>query len=162
MYNKTKTWNEMKDKKTTIYLSNKELLIETLKSKEQEKMTPRLAEMLMLLTKRYAKRGNFANYTYNLDMQGAALVMLVKNWGAFNPAISENPFAFYTQIIKNAFIQQLNLERKHRDIRDELLIKDGMQPSFTYQNEYENEQYNNRVSASVRADDNNEEEELAT
>lgn len=141
MYNTMKDGEKMKEKnekkKPTVYLSNKELLAETLKSKQQEGMTPRLAEMLMLLTQRYARRGNFAGYSYNLDMQGAALVMLVKNWGAFNPAISENPFAFYTQIIKNAFIQQLNIERKHRDIRDELLIKEGMQPSFTYQNDYE-------------------------
>ncbi|MGI0076473.1 MAG: hypothetical protein ACREAU_03600 [Nitrosopumilaceae archaeon] len=122
----------MKKTKTTIYLSNKELLLETLNSKKIGRMTPKLTDMLMLLTQKYAKRGNFAGYTYNSDMQSAALLMLVKNWSSFNPAVSENPFAFYTQIIKNAFIQVLNIERKHRDIRDELLIKKGLTPSFTY------------------------------
>ena len=81
-------------------------------------MSNDLAKMLQLLTSRYAKKGNFANYTYNDDMQSYAMLMLVKTWNSFDPAKSSNPFAFFTQCIKNSFIQYLNYEKRQRDIRD--------------------------------------------
>lgn len=126
-----------KPKRKVNYLNNKDLLAETIKSKEQEKMTDKLAHMLQTLTAKYGKKGNFANYTYNEDMQAYAMMMLARTWNAFNPEKSSNPFAFYTQCIKNSFIQFLNQERRQRDIRDSLLVMKGMSPSFTYQMEHE-------------------------
>lgn len=119
-------------KKPGLYLNNKDLLSEVIKSKQQQKMTDKFARMLMLLTSRYAKKGNFSGYTYNEDMQGYALMMLVRTWDSFDPSKSENPFAFYTQCIKNSFTQFLNQERKQRDIRDSLLVDNGMSPSYSY------------------------------
>lgn len=119
-------------RKGNIYLKNKDLLRETLTSLEQDKMTDKLAEMFMVLVKRYSKRYNFANYTYNDDMQGYALQMLVQTWKAFNPEKSQNAFAFYTQCVKNSFKQFLNTERRQRDIRDKVLVKEGLNPSYTY------------------------------
>lgn len=123
-------------KKKVNYLNNKNLLAEVKKSKEQGDITPKLAKMLQLLTARYAKKGNFANYTYNEDMQAYAMLMLVRTWNSFDPAKSSNPFAFFTQCIKNSFIQYLNQEKRQRDIRDKKLVNEGMLPSFTYQMEH--------------------------
>lgn len=119
------------------YLNNKDLLKEVLLSKEQEKMSDRLAHMLQTLCSRYGRRGNFANYTYNEDMQAYAMMMLVRTWKSFNPEKSNNPFAFFTQCIKNSFIQFLNSEKRHRTLRDELMVNQGLNPSFTYQLEHE-------------------------
>lgn len=119
------------------YLNNKDLMAEVLKSKEQDAMTDKLAHMLQTLAARYGKKGNFANYTYNEDMQAYAMLMLVKTWRSFNPEKSQNPFAFFTQCIKNSFIQYLNQERRQRDVRDVLLVDKGLSPSYTFQMEHE-------------------------
>jgi DNA-directed RNA polymerase specialized sigma subunit len=125
-------------KRKTKYLNNKDLLKQVLLSKEQGQMTNELAKMLTLLTARYGKKGNFANYTYNEDMQAYAMMMLVRTWNSFNPEKSNNPFAFFTQCIKNSFIQYLNQEKRQRVVRDELLVNEGLTPSFNYQMEHEN------------------------
>lgn len=123
-------------KKKTNYLNNKDLLHEVIKSKEQGEMTNKLATMLQLLTTKYAKKGNFSGYSYNDDMQAYAMLMLVRTWKSFDPEKSNNPFAFFTQCIKNSFIQYLNQEKRQRDIRDEKLVNEGMLPSFKYQMEH--------------------------
>jgi hypothetical protein len=71
--------------------------------------------------------------TYNEDMQAYAMLMLVRTWNSFNPEKSDNPFAFFTQCIKHSFIQFLNQEKKHRTIRDLLLVDQGMNPSFNFE-----------------------------
>lgn len=126
-------------KRPVKYLNNKDLLAQVILSKKNGKMTNELAKMLQLLTMRYGKKGNFANYTYNDDMQSYAMLMIVKTWQGFDPAKSSNPFAWFTQCIKNSFIQYLNYEKRQRDIRDEVLVDSGMLPSYNYQHEYAEE-----------------------
>lgn len=121
----------------TNYLNNKDLLAEVIASKEKGQMTDKLARMLMMLCARYGKRGNFSGYTYNEDMQAYAMLMLVRTWNSFDPAKSNNPFAFFTQCVKNSFIQYLNGEKRHRTIRDEIMVEHGLNPSYTYQLEHE-------------------------
>lgn len=116
----------------TTYMSNKELLAAVVEAKSKGLMTDKLARMLQLLCSKYAKKGSFVNYSYNDDMQSYAMMMLVRTWNSFNPEKSNNPFAFFTQCIKNSFIQYLNQERRQRNIRDELLIDQGMNPSANY------------------------------
>lgn len=120
-------------KKRTNYLNNKDLLEQIRQSKAKGQMTGELAKMLQLLCYRYANKGNYINYTYNNDMQAYAMMMLCKTWNAFNPEKSSNPFAFYTQCIKHSFSQFLNSEKRQRDIRDAILVDNGLNPSFTYQ-----------------------------
>lgn len=128
------------NKRPVKYLNNRDLLAQVVASKARMSMTNDLAKMLQLLTSRYAKKGNFANYTYNDDMQSYAMLMLVKTWNSFDPAKSSNPFAFFTQCIKNSFIQYLNYEKRQRDIRDEKLVDMGMNPSFGFTYDYEEKQ----------------------
>jgi hypothetical protein len=77
--------------------------------------------------------------SYNDEMRSHALVQLSQVGLQFDESRSENPFAFYTQIIKNSFRRILNLERRNQDIRDDLLMMSGAQPSYTRQidNEFE-------------------------
>lgn len=135
-----------KSKRPVKYLNNKDLLAQVLLSKKQGKMSTHLAKMLQLLTARYAKKGNFANYTYNDDMQSYAMLMVVKTWQGFDPAKSSNPFAWFTQCIKNSFIQYLNQEKRQRDIKDEVLVNKGMSPSFGYAYDYDEKQANTEVA----------------
>jgi len=131
-----------KRRKRVNYLSNKELLIEFKKSKEQGQMTDKFAHMLQLLVYRISKKGNFVNYTYLDDMRSYAIVMLMNTWDRFDPEKSDkpNPFAYYTTCIQNSYIQILNQEKRQRTIRDELMVKQGLTPSFSYQDEHKSTQ----------------------
>ncbi len=126
----------MAKRRVTNYLNNKDLMVEVLKSKEQGRMTDKFALMLKMLTEKYAKKGNWSGYTYNEDMQGFALLVLVDKWATFDPEKSQNPFAYYTQAIKRAFLQFMKKEKDQRDIRDKLLVLNGSNPSFHFQEEY--------------------------
>jgi len=119
-------------KRVKKYLNNKDLLKQVVLSKEQGTMNDELAKMLMMLTSKYAKRSNFIGYSFNEDMQGYALMQLVKTWSSFNCEKYDNPFAYYTQSIKNSFKQFLNKEKIQRIVRDELLVDTGLNPSYTY------------------------------
>jgi hypothetical protein len=70
--------------------------------------------------------------SYNEDMQSYAMMMLVRTWNSFDPEKSNNPFAFFTQCAKNSFVQYLNQEQRHRQVRDLLLIDQGLNPSYGY------------------------------
>lgn len=143
---------DQKPKRPAKYLNNKDLLAEVIKSKKQAKMTNELAKMLQLLTLRYGKKGNFANYTYNDDMQSYAMLMICKTWQGFDPAKSSNPFAWFTQCIKNSFIQYLNYEKRQRDIRDEVLVDNGLSPSYNYQYEYSGEEKGPEAAETVNVE----------
>lgn len=117
----------------TIYLNNKELMAAVRESKEKGQMTDQLARMLQLLCSRYGRKGSFVNYSYNEDMQAYAMMMLVRTWGNFNPDKGSNPFAFYTQCVKNSFIQYLNQEDHEQKARNKMLIAQGLNPSYNYQ-----------------------------
>lgn len=133
-------------KRKTNYLNNKDMLAEVKQSLEQDQPTPKLAHMWKTLAKRYSSRAQFAGYSYRDDMEAYALYMICRTWKSFNPEKSNNPFAFFTQCIKHSFYQFLNKEKRQRDIRDELLIDSGMNPSNTYLADYEEQQGANRIS----------------
>lgn len=126
------------------YLNNKDLLFQVVTSKKKGIMSNELANMLLTLTSRYAKKGNFANYSYNDDMQAYAMLMLCKTWSAFDENKSSNPFAFFTQCIKHSFIQYLNQERRVRDIKNKSLIENGFNPSLSYTLDHEEEFHERR------------------
>lgn len=118
------------------YLSNKTLLPEVIKAKAAGRVSNELAKMLMLLTRKYAQRPCFASYTYKEDMISEALANLCQNALKFNPEKGSNPFAFYSTCINNSFLQFLNVEKKHRKIRDQLLIDMGENPSYNFVGEH--------------------------
>jgi hypothetical protein len=78
--------------------------------------------------------------SYVDEMRSHAMVQLAQVGLQFDESRSDNPFAFYTQIIKNCFRRVLNLERRNQDIRDDLLIMAGAMPSYTRQADNEVDQ----------------------
>lgn len=119
------------------YLNNKDMLAEVIKSKEQGKMTEKLSHMVVMLTNRYGQHPWFCRYSYLEDMKAFALLTVVRFWDRFDETKSQNAFAYFTQIIKRAFYQYNIQEKKHRNIRDALLVEHGETPSFTYMEEYD-------------------------
>lgn len=139
----------MKRRKSTNYLNKSDLLVQIRLSKDNNnRMNDELAKMLTLLTKKYAKSSKYARYSYREDMEAFAVMMLVNTWYKFNEERSDNPFAFYTQCVKNSFVHFLKQEKKQRNVRDKILVKHGMNPSHTFMLEYEEEREAARLSIS--------------
>ena len=113
------------------YITNATLLPEVIRAKELGRVTNELAEMLMMIAIRYSFKSNFGGYSFREDMVSSALVNLCANALKFKPEMSNNPFAYYTTSIHNSFLQYMSDERKHRDIRDKLIVEAGSNPSFT-------------------------------
>lgn len=101
------------------------------------KITNNLALMFMKLVDRYGHRGNWRGYTYIDEMKSQALLQLSQVGLKFDESRSEtpNPFAYYTQTITNSFMRILNVEKKNQNIRDDILIMNGVNPSYTRQTE---------------------------
>lgn len=120
------------------YLNNKDFLHEIKLSHERNEITDKLAQMFMKLIDRYASKSRFAvTESFKDDMKCFALMTLVKVWRSFNAKKSQNPFAYYTTVVTNAFYQFQNQERKQKNIKNEMLIEIDKSPSYSYMVEYE-------------------------
>lgn len=105
-------------------------------SKDHGTMTRELAMMFMKLCDRYASRGNWRGYTYNDEMKGQALLHLTQIGLQFDESKSSNPFSYYTQSLTNSFTRVLNIEKRHQNIRDDILEINNYNPSYTRQGEW--------------------------
>jgi len=106
-------------------------------SVDHGQMTNKLAKMFMKLCERYSMRSNWRGYTYVDEMRSQALLQLSQIGLQFDESKSQNPFAYYTAAITNSFTRVLNLEKRSQNIRDDLLIENGQNPSWTRQIEHE-------------------------
>lgn len=114
------------------YVKNADLLPAVIEAKEAGVLTDKLVMMIQLIAERYSRKGNFVSYSFREDMVSAAVENLCKNWHKFNQDKYSNPFAFYTTAIHHSFLQYMADEKKHRNIRDALLIDAGSNPSFNF------------------------------
>ena len=96
-------------------------------------LTPTLSRQMELLVTRYALKPSWRGYTYRDEMESYARTVLVKSGLKFNEARTQNPFAYFTQLVTNAFIRVNNEEARERSLRDDLLEAAGAPPSMTRQ-----------------------------
>lgn len=119
-------------RKNEHYLSNREMFEELMKCQENKEISDKLGNMFTLMANRYATRPNFSSYSYLDEMIDNAIVSCCAAFMKFDSSKGSNTFAYFTSVIHNAFIHVLNRERRHQEIRDTLLIKDGMNPSHSF------------------------------
>ena len=115
------------------YLSNKNLLAAHAEAKAQGKLTAELAAMLRLIAERYSFHPWFRGYSFREDMVSEATVNLVRNWHKFDATKSQNPFAFFTTAIRRSYLAYLEQEREQSNIKNALIVEQGEDPSWNYQ-----------------------------
>ena len=96
-----------------------------------------LALGFMKLCDKIAQSYNWRGYTYTDDMKGQALVQLTSVGLQFNEMFSNNPFAYYTSTINNAFTAIFNEEYGVQRLRDKVLLENNFDPSNTAQLKHE-------------------------
>ena len=85
------------------YVKNSELLRAILESKEKGALTPETISMFYLMINGISKKMAYKDPEDKEDCMAFAMEDLCKYWNRFDPAKSNNPFAYYTQIAKNGF-----------------------------------------------------------
>ena len=76
---------------------------------------------LLQIADRLATKPNFANYTFKDDMISDGIENCVSYIDNFNPEKSQNPFAYFTQIIYYAFLRRIQKEKKQLYIKHKSL-----------------------------------------
>jgi len=73
-----------------------------------------IAECFVKIGTHLSYKSNFINYTFRDDMVSDGIENCLIAARKFDPNISSNPFAYYTQITYYAFIRRIQKEKKHQ------------------------------------------------
>jgi len=111
-------------KKKEHYVNNKEFLqamigfrdsvmLAEKNGEERPRVTPYIGECLMKIAVHLSHKPNFINYTFKEEMISDGIENCLQYIDNFNPEKSQNPFAYFTQIIYYAFLRRIQKEKKH-------------------------------------------------
>jgi len=126
----------MSKKNTEYYVNNKEFLqaITVFKkqvneAKKNDLARPRIpryiGDCFLKIATHLSYKPNFVNYTFRDDMISDGVENCVQYIDNFDPEKSQNPFAYFTQIIYYAFLRRIQKEKKQLEIKDKILEKSG-------------------------------------
>jgi len=113
----------MKKKKPVNYIDNKTFLSYLIqyrdkcsKAESEDKPKPQVTEQIGMcifqIAERLATKPNFSGYMFKEEMISDGIENAVDAVLKFNPEKSQNPFAYFTQIIWYAFIRRIEKEKK--------------------------------------------------
>ena len=130
-----------KRKRSEHYVNNKEFLAALIKYREdveiakiQGKPKPRitnyLGECFLKIATHLSFKPNFVNYMFKDDMICDGIENCVQYIHNFNPEKSQNPFAYFTQIIHYAFLRRIQKEKKQLEIKNKILERTGFDQVF--------------------------------
>ena len=120
-------------KKSEHYVNNAEFLeamkaykkaVNKAKKEKQEKppVTDYIGSCFLKIANHLSYRPNFINYTFRDDMISDGIENCLQYLDNFNPAKSNNPFAYFTQIIYYAFVRRIQKEKKQTTIKHKLIM----------------------------------------
>lgn len=85
-----------------------------------------IGECLYNIANRLSLKGNFVNYSYREEMISDGIENCLIYLNNFNPEKSDNPFAYFTQIIYFAFLRRIQKERKQLYVKHKVLEREVM------------------------------------
>ena len=119
-------------KKPEHYVNNKEFLQamkfykrsvnKAIKTKVTKPPVPDyIGECFLKIANHLSYRPNFINYTYRDDMISDGIENCLQYLNNFNPRKSNNPFAYFAQIIYYAFVRRIQKEKKQVTIKHRMI-----------------------------------------
>ena len=97
------------------------------KGKKKPDVTNYIGECFLKIANHLSFRPNFINYTYRDDMISDGIENCLQYMSNFNPEKSNNPFAYFTQIIYYAFIRRIQKEKKQMLVKSKLIQNAGIE-----------------------------------
>ena len=127
-----------KRKSTAHYVDNK-VFLQAMKDwkeacRDAEEMgeevppvTNYIGECFLKIANHLSYRPNFINYTYRDDMISDGIENCLQYMNNFDPDKSDNPFAYFTQIIYYAFIRRIQKEKKQMQVKAKIIANAGVE-----------------------------------
>tara|TARA_X000001036_G_scaffold179263_1_gene169740 strand:+ start:2496 stop:3011 length:516 start_codon:yes stop_codon:yes gene_type:complete len=84
-----------------------------------------LGECFLKIATHLSYKPNFVNYMFREDMISDGIENCVQYIHNFNPEKSQNPFAYFTQIIHYAFLRRIQKEKKQLEIKTKIIERTG-------------------------------------
>ena len=153
-----------KRKRSEHYVNNKEFLaalieyrenVEIAKIRDKPKpVIPRyIGECFLKIANHLSFKPNFVNYMFKEDMISDGIENCVQYIHNFNPEKSQNPFAYFTQIIHYAFLRRIQREKRQLEIKNKILEKSGYSEVFDDNNQIDGSTYSdyNQIKDAVHS-----------
>jgi hypothetical protein len=130
-----------KRKRSIHYVNNKEFLLALIEYRRQlslaqergdpkPRITNYLGECFLKIATHLSFKPNFVNYIFKDDMISDGIENCVQYIHNFDPEKSQNPFAYFTQIIHYAFLRRIQKEKKQLEIKNKILERTGFDEVF--------------------------------
>ena len=128
----------MKAKNKPHYVDNKKFLQAMIeyrdkckkaeeKNRKKPDVTNYIGECFLKIANHLSYRPNFINYTYRDDMISDGIENCLQYMNNFDPEKSDNPFAYFTQIIYYAFIRRIQKEKKQMQVKAKIIANAGVE-----------------------------------
>ena len=128
----------MKAKNKPHYVDNKKFLQAMIeyrdkckkaeeKNRKKRDVTNYIGECFLKIANHLSYRPNFINYTYRDDMISDGIENCLQYMNNFDPDKSDNPFAYFTQIIYYAFIRRIQKEKKQMQVKAKIIANAGVE-----------------------------------
>jgi hypothetical protein len=107
-------YDRPKNEEKTVYLKNKDFVVEILISKQQERLTPKAQQMMILLANKTIKKMRYYNPIDREDCLQTGLLVMFQNWHNFDETKSTNAFAYFTEVFKRGIARGFNEIYKYK------------------------------------------------
>ena len=128
----------MKAKNKPHYVDNKKFLQAMIeyrdkcrkaeeKNRKKPDVTNYIGQCFLKIANHLSYRPNFINYTYRDDMISDGIENCLQYMNNFDPDKSDNPFAYFTQIIYYAFIRRIQKEKIQMQVKAKIIANAGVE-----------------------------------
>ena len=108
------------------YIKKEELLEELARYNETGVISQKLGQFFIAISTNFGKIRSFAGLSYIEDMIGDGILDCTEKVGKFDITKSDNAFAYFTQIVKNAFYRRIMKEQNSANIKTGLITNMSM------------------------------------
>ena len=141
-----------KRKRSEHYVNNKEFLAAMIAYREsvdlaKQRGEPKpqipnyIGECFLKIATHLSYKTNFINYIFIDDMISDGIENSIQYIHNFNPEKSQNPFAYFTQIIHYAFLRRIQREKKQLEIKNKIIERSGYDEIFVDDNTIDGSNY---------------------
>lgn len=96
-------------------------------------VTNYIGECFVKIATHLSYKPNFINYTYRDEMISDGIENCLQYVNNFNPEKSQNPFAYFTQIIYYAFLRRIQKEKKQQHVKNEMIKNSALETYVTHE-----------------------------
>lgn len=136
----------------THYVDNKELyrvIVDFRQSvidakangQERPRIPNYVGECILMIANRLSTKPNFINYSYREEMISDGVENCICYIDNFDPSKSNNPFAYFTQIIYYAFLRRILKEKKQVYIKHKTLENSMLLNELVEQGEFSEQEF---------------------